>query len=280
VATNNKYSLVEQVISQIARSFRQDDIMAVSATTMCALAGAILAQRLYAPGIVIHREALGRTAHLSNMKLPYEPSSAPQESIETYLDNERVWELVFGGRWNIFMQPIQIDKYGNTNLSLVGDKVKPKVVFVGSRGFPDNTVNCDRTYFVVTDHSMKVFVEKVDFISGLGHGKVRTVLGIKIGAPHLVFSNLGVFDFDEDTGHMRIKSINSGVGLGDIIKNTGFELIVPEDVAETPHPSEEELRLIRDEIDPLGVSRLDFAKGEVYTRIKEQIQKGQRQNSN
>ncbi len=268
------YSLEEQIISQIARCFTPDDALAVNATTMCSLVGVALAQRLYAPGLVIQREAMGQMAHHSNFCLPYKPGNPSEDSLEIYLNMELAWEQVFGGKWNIVMQPVQIDQLGNANLSLVGDMTRPKVVFVGSRGLPDNTVNCERVYYVVTEHTKRVFVERVDFISGLGHGPKRKELGINSGAPRKVFSNLGVFDFDEDTGRMRIKSLHTGVPLEDVVGSTGFELIIPESVPETENPSEDEIRLIREEIDPLGMRGLDFAKGEALKELQERIRKG------
>jgi len=266
-----KYSLEEQIISQIARCYKSDDALAVNATTMCGLTGIALAQRLYAPGILIQREANGQMAHLTNFHLPYEPGNVPQDSLEVYLENERIWELVFGAKWNIIMQPVQIDQFGNVNLSVVGNKIGPDRVFVGSRGFPDNTVYCERVYYFIPEHTKRVFVNQVDFISGVGHGPIRKDIKIKNGAPHLVFSNLGVFDFDESTGRMRVKSIHSGLDLQDVIQNTGFELLTSGTVQESDSPSEEELRLIRDEIDPLGMRRLDFLKGEDYSKLADQI---------
>ena len=268
-----KYSLEEQIISQIARCFKSDDAMAVNATTMCGLTGIALAQRLYAPGILIQREANGRTAHLSNFHLPYEPSNVPEDSLEVYTENERIWELVFGAKWNIIMQPVQIDQFGNANLSIVGDKRKPDKVFVGSRGFPDNTVYCERVYYFIPEHTKRVFVDQVDFISGVGHGPVRKEIRIEKGAPNLVLSNFGVFDFEESTGRMRIKSIHTGVELQDVMQNTDFELLISGTVQESDSPTEDELRLIRDDIDPFGMRRLDFLKGEAYSKLAEQIRR-------
>jgi acyl CoA:acetate/3-ketoacid CoA transferase beta subunit len=274
--TDNKISLEEQIVSQIARCFRPDEEVAASGALTSAFVGIALAQRLYAPGIVIYREAFGRSAHMSNLRLAADAGDSLADSVEALLDFERVWELVFGGRWVMFMQPVQIDRFGNANLSVVGDKYRPNIAFVGSRGLPDNTVNCERVYYIIPEHTKRVFVEHVDFISGLGHGAARRALGINRGAPHLVFTNLGVFDFD-DSGQMRIKSIHSGAKLEDVLQNTGFDLIIPASVPGTPRPTEKESRLIREEIDPLGMSRLDFAKGPAYQSILEQIKKGRRE---
>jgi glutaconate CoA-transferase subunit B len=188
-----------------------------------------------------------------------------------YRENEQIWELVFGAKWNIIMQPVQIDQFGNANLSLVGDKTRPERVFTGSRGFPDNTVYCERVYYFVPEHTTRVFVDRVDFVSGVGCGPAREEIEIDTGTPALVFSDLGIFDFDKATGRMRVKSVHTGVELQEVIQNTGFELLLPDVVQVTESPTEDELRLIRDEIDPLGMRRLDFLKGEAYVRLAEEI---------
>jgi glutaconate CoA-transferase, subunit B len=265
------YTLEEQIVCQIARCFKPTDVLGVNSPLMCGLTALALAQRLYAPEMLIQREVNGRTTHLANFRLPFDPGHPPEDSLEVYLSNERAWELVFGGKWNIVMQPVQIDRFGNTNLSLVGNRTKPTVVFVGSRGLPDNTVNCERVYYLIPEHTTKSFVERVDFLSGVGRGAERKSIHIDRGAPHLVFSNLGVFDFDESTGRMRIRSIHIGVTLDDIVRNTGFELLIPTTIPETPAPNSEELHLLREVIDPLGMRRLDFAKGDDYKAIQEQI---------
>lgn len=172
------------------------------------------------------------------------------------------------------MQPAQIDKFGNMNISLIGDKKKPKAALVGSRGVPDNTSNGGRVYYNVADHNVRSFVEKVDFVSGCGHTGARKEGLIKYGHPKKVFSNLGVFDFDEKTGRMRVVSLNIGVTKQQVVDNTGFELIWPNPVPETPAPTEQELMYIREIVDPAGIRRADFAKGEEFKKIMDELWQG------
>jgi acyl CoA:acetate/3-ketoacid CoA transferase beta subunit len=172
------------------------------------------------------------------------------------------------------MQPVQIDQYGYMNLSLVGDRDRPSAVFVGSRGVPDNTVNGSRTLYFVPNHLKRVFVEKVDFASGLGYGKERKEGRIEWGAPLKIITNLCVMDFEEESGRVRLKSLHTGVTLDQVKENTGFELILPDPVPETEPPTSEELHWIREIIDPSGISRLDFVKGEAFKRVLSEIMKG------
>lgn len=268
------YTIEEQIVTQIARSFGPEDDFLTVGVTNCGLVGLVLAQRLYAPRLKLCMDAKGRSALLSNVSFPFMLGNPPEKFIETLATNEEIFGWLIKGKWNIIMQPVQIDKFGNTNLAVVGDKRKPSRFFVGPRGVPDNTTNGARIYYVIPDHNPRVFVESVDYICGVGYGPERKQGVVKWGAVHRVFSNLGVFDFDEKIGRMRLKSVYTGISAQQVIDNTGFELIMPEPVPETEPPTPEELHLIREVIDPMGISRLDFVKGDAYKETLKQVMQG------
>lgn len=268
------YTVEEQIVTQIARSFGPEDDVAGVGVTNCGLVGLVLAQRLYAPRLKLCMEARGRSAILSNVVFPFMLGNPPEKFIEVLVTNQDIFDWLIKGKWNIIMQPVQIDKFGNTNLAVVGDKTKPSRFFVGPRGLPDNTTNGARVYYVVPDHNPRMFVKSVDYICGVGYGQERKQGVVKWGAVHRVFSNLGVFDFDEKTGRMRLKSVYAGISVQQVIDNTGFELIIPKPVPETEPPTSEELHLIREVIDPMGISRLDFVKGDAYKETLKQVMKG------
>jgi acyl CoA:acetate/3-ketoacid CoA transferase beta subunit len=129
------------------------------------------------------------------------------------------------------------------NLSSVGDHAKPKVQVIGSRGAPGNTINHATSYWVPR-HTSRTFVEKVDFVSGVGHDR-----GIESFAKYVI-SNLGVCDFEGPDKSMRIRVLHPGVTVDEMQENTGFELAVADDVHETRDPAPAELRLIREVLDP------------------------------
>ena len=178
------------------------------------------------------------------------------------------------GKYFIIMQPIQVDQYGYMNLSLLGDMHKPSSVFVGSRNVPSNTVNMPRTLYFVPRHLRRIFVEKVDFKSGVGYGKERREGIVKWGAPIEIISNLCVVDFEEETGRARLKSTHANITLDEVKENTGFELVIPAMISETSAPTDEELNLLRNTIDPLGARRLDFVRGEEYRQVMTEIMSG------
>ena len=268
------YTREEQIVTQIARSFGPEDEIIVSATNNLGLVGSALAQKLYAPRLKLSVDAKGRSALLSSVRLPFLTGDPPEEFIETSFTMKEIFETILRGKWNMLMQPIQIDKFGNTNLLLVGDKRKPSRVFVGPRGIPENTANGAQVYYVIPDHNSRVFVERVDFICGLGYGTERKEGVVKWGAVHRVFSNLGVFDFEEETGRMRVKSVYTGVSIQQVIDNTGFELRIPKSVPEAEPPTKEELQLLREDIDPMGTARLDLVKGDARKELLKQIMQG------
>ncbi|MBI2918908.1 MAG: hypothetical protein HYY01_13075 [Chloroflexi bacterium] len=265
------YTLEEQIVSRLAKVFDPKDRILGESVTHCGRAALALAKRLYAPELALvvlcHRTSiiLNRdTLHLS-------PHTIPAEDIEGEIPERDIFFLINQGMWHIFMGPAQLDQYGNANISLIGDKFKPTVAFPGSIGLPDNTTNQKRVVWLVNTHTKRVFVPRVDFISGVGHIELRRNGVIKYGAPVLVTSNLGCFDFEPASGRMRVQSLHRGVALEQVVQNTGFELVVPASVPPTDPPTEEEVRLLREEIDPLGVCRLDFAQGVEAARISAEI---------
>ena len=121
------------------------------------------------------------------------------------------------------------------------------------RGAPGNTINHPTSYWV-PNHGPKVFVEKVDVVSGLGYDRAAK-LGEKAARFHeirRVVSNLGVFDFETPARVMRLASVHPGVAVEQVVESTGFELLIEGEVPETRAPTDEELSLIRERIDPRG----------------------------
>jgi glutaconate CoA-transferase subunit B len=106
------------------------------------------------------------------------------------------------------------------------------------------------------DHERRNFVEKVDFISGVGYldgPGARERVGLKRGGPCKVVTNMAILGFDPTTKRMRVESVHPDFTIDDVRKNTGFDLLTPDPVPQTPPPTVEEVRLIREKIDPKGV---------------------------
>ncbi|MFI5585862.1 CoA-transferase subunit beta [Amycolatopsis sp. NPDC051758] len=158
--------------------------------------------------------------------------------------------IVPHGRRHVVMGANQVDRYGNQNISAIGDHARPKKQLLGVRGAPGNTVN-HRTSYWVPRHSTRIFVDTVDVVSGVGYDNAAKAgpSAEKYHDVHRVVTNLGVFGFDTPDHSMRAVSLHPGVTREEVIAATAFELDFS-DVATTREPTDEELRLIREVLDP------------------------------
>ncbi len=151
-----------------------------------------------------------------------------------------------------FLGGAQIDMYGNINATCIGDYDNPKVRLTGSGGANDIASLCDRVIFMGL-HLPERFPEKCDYITtpGFLNGPgEREKAGLPGKGPWRVISHLGVMGFDEETCRMKLISCHPGVTPEIIQQFTGFEMIIPDDVEVTPEPTDEELRILRNEVDP------------------------------
>lgn len=154
-----------------------------------------------------------------------------------------------------FLGAAQIDRFGNINTTVIGDYGKPKVRLPGSGGACEIAINA-RKVFVIMRQGTRSFVEKLHFRTSPGHSgdkehdRARGWWGT---GPTSVVTDLGMYRFDDDTGEMTLASLHPGVTLEEVRENTGWPPRVAEDLAETQSPTGEELRLIREELDPGGV---------------------------
>jgi glutaconate CoA-transferase, subunit B len=167
-----------------------------------------------------------------------------------------------------FFRPAQVDAQGNFNNIAFGQNYShPRMRLPGTGGIPDMSTFSSQNYLYVPRHSRITFVPKLDFCSGLGYDDLR----LKGSGPKLLISDLGVFDFNN--GFLRLVSIHPGVSLEIITHRTGFQLLVSESLHETPTPSDLELHVLRNEIDPLGIRRLEFLPGAARRELlREMIQ--------
>jgi acyl CoA:acetate/3-ketoacid CoA transferase beta subunit len=173
----------------------------------------------------------------------------PGGEVEGWLPYRRHLTMVTGGRRHVMMGASQLDRYGNQNISCIGDWSRPERQLLGVRGAPVNTLNNPVSYWVPR-HSPRVFVEKVDMVSGVGYDHAA---GARFHRIPRVVTNLGVLDFDTPDRSMRLASLHPGVTVDEVREATGFPLhagggLVPY----TREPTAGELRLIRAVLDPDG----------------------------
>ncbi len=232
----------------VAEVFRGDGERLASAFGAVPTIGARLARLTFEPDLLM----TDGVAFLRADVPPLGAEAGDDAVVEGWLPFRSVFDLLWNGRRHVVMTASQIDRYGNHNFACIGPHEKPRAQLLGMRGAPGNTL-CHPTSYWVPNHSSKVFVEKVDVVSGVGYDRARA-LG-PAGRFHeirRVVSNLGVFDFATPDNRMRLASLHPGVSVDEVVEQTGFELAIDGDVPPTRLPEAEELRLVREVLDPRG----------------------------
>jgi len=163
------------------------------------------------------------------------------------------WALKRGDVSFGFSSAVQVDRVGNINSVCIGDHDRPKVRLVGPILQPEHMTCFRREYVMMPRHERRCFVERVDFVSGVGFPggrKGREALGLDWGGPRFVMTPLCIFDFDEEAGAMKVRSIHPGVAPEKVQAETGFDLGPLDNVPQTPVPDARRLDLIREVVDP------------------------------
>lgn len=220
-----------------------------------------LARRTHAPNLTIMMAGWKVNPDISRMrKLPHGefdtwlrdvPCDAHSKGFPVHL-----WRVKRGDVGFSFCSGVQVDAQGNVNSVLVGDPKNPKVRLIGPVLQPEHLSLFKREFIMMPYHEPRRFVEKVDFVSGVGYpGGLagRRELGLESGGPELIFSPKCIFDFDKERGRAKLRSIHPGVTLDEVRANTGFDLGDVSGALETPLPDPEYLRVLREEVDPHGI---------------------------
>jgi len=150
-----------------------------------------------------------------------------------------------------FLGGAQIDRFGNINATVIGDYQHPKVRLPGSGGSMEIAAWANRCY-IITPHQIRRFPEKVDFHTSIGFltgGDARKKTGVRGGGPEAVVTNLGVLRPNQN-GELVLSALHPGVTFDEVRENTGWELKMADDCAVTEPPNAEELRILREDLDP------------------------------
>ena len=249
-------------------SYSSSEMMAVAASRLLR-DGDVVFVGIGLPNLACN---LARRTHAPNLNLVYEagvigaqPARLPlsigdptlvsgaaavcsmYEIFAFYLQNGKIDVGFLGGA--------QIDRFGNVNATVIGAYDKPKVRLPGSGGSAEIAAWANRTYFI-TPHQARRFPEKCDFITGAGFlsgRQERKATGVRGGGPHAVVTDLGMLTPDEATGELVLTALHPGATVEQAVKNTGWSLRVADDLKTTQPPAAEELRLLREELDPTGI---------------------------
>jgi acyl CoA:acetate/3-ketoacid CoA transferase beta subunit len=230
----------------IADAFKDDGEIFASPMGMLPMLGVRLAKLTSNPDLVISD---GESLFLAGVP----PLFAKGDVVEGWIPFRRVFDVVAYGKRHVMMGATQVDRHGNQNISAIGDWAQPKRQLLGSRGAPGNTVN-NRTSYWVPKHSPRVFVERVDIVSGVGPALAKEAgpAAARFNDIHRIVSNLAVFGLGPDD-ELRLLSVHPGVTVDEVRAATGFELDLPTEVPTTREPTTEEQVLIREVLDPKGL---------------------------
>jgi acyl CoA:acetate/3-ketoacid CoA transferase beta subunit len=262
-----KYTIDELMSVCIARQVADGDILAQGIATPLVMAGYLLAKHTHAPRISF-ASAIGNALvdRPGTVGLTRVEELWLDQALLTFGFTQIACEFLPRFQPKEFIRPAQIDAAGNCNNVIIGADYKlPRVRLPGCGGIADVTTYYNEIYLYIPRHSRAAFVEQLDFVSGLGHSPAR-----RLGAgPRYLVSNLGQFDFAN--GQMRLITYHPGVTVAKIRTKTGFPLEIAPDLRETTPPTVEDLHLLRQVIDPLGIRRLETLSGAARKRALQKI---------
>ena len=241
-----EFTTTEMMTVAAARAVSNDDVCFVGIGMPSAACN--LARLTHAPDITLIYES--GTIGTKPDKLPL--SIGDGELCETALTTVSVPEMfrywLQGGRITVgFLGAAQLDKYGNINTTVIGDYNDPKVRLPGGGGAPEIATSCQEIYLVMKQ-SKKGFVENIDFMTSLGHGrtgKEREQLGVTTRGPSRLITDLCIWQTDPDTREFIVTSIHPGVTREQIQDTTGWTVRYADSVDETPIPEAHELEALR-----------------------------------
>jgi len=257
----------EMMVMCMARQVRDGEIVAQGLATPLAAAAYLLARATHAPNLYF-ASAIGQG-------VCRKPAPLGLTRVEALWLDRAMTSVGFVRaaadvlprlRPKEFFRPAQVDQSGNfNNLAFGQDYTRPRLRLPGSGGIPDVSIVNDDAHLYVPRHSRVTFVPRLDYRSGLGHDPRRT----HGSGPVYLVTDLGQFDFAN--GRMRLTTWHPGASPERIQARTGFALEIAPDAHETPPPAEEELRLLRTEIDPLGIRRLEGLSGAARRELLHEI---------
>jgi len=238
------YTLAELLICAASEAWRHDgEVLATGIGTIPRLA-ASLSMLTTNPDLLM----TDSEAFLLSAPNPIGPRAADfRPAYETWMGFSRIFDNVWGGKRHAMVGPTQIDRFGQANISCIGDYAKPKAMMLGVRGFPGNSISHANSFFVPA-HNTRVFKEgECDMVASIGYNPARLAKGHSLDEVdiRLVITDLCVMDFGGPEHQIRLRSLHPGITVEQVQQNTGFPVFVPGDVVTTPAPTEEQLAIIR-----------------------------------
>jgi glutaconate CoA-transferase subunit B len=254
------YTVKELLVALLARELADGERAIVGYGLVVPRAAVLLAHLLHGPNmkvsVALMRSNLFEETKLDTFELMTDWRVG--RVAEYYIKLDEIFEGLDRITDLCFISGIQVDKYGNTNLvGLKGEGKAFKMRGAGCGGSTALAALAKRCCLYMEKHDKRRFVEKCDYISAIGWGTPemgsRESLKLPGGGPKLVFTPLCIMDFDPQTKQMRLQSVHPKISIDEVVENTGFDLIIPENVGTTTPPTTEELEVLRSRVDPKGL---------------------------
>ena len=240
-------TLVELCIVAASEAWRGDGEVLASGIGIVPRLAVGLAKLTHTPELMM----TDSEAYLVEEPVPLGPRGNYQPKFAGWMPFSRVFDVVWSGKRHAMVTPSQIDRWGQGNISCIGDFRKPKAQMLGVRGFPGNSINHANSMFV-SMHSTRAFVEKeVDVVGSVGYNEMRWPDGVKRDYVdlRLIVTDLCVMDFGGPYHAIRVKSLHPGVSFEQVQAATGFPLLKASELKGTPAPTAEQLAIIQ-RLDP------------------------------
>jgi glutaconate CoA-transferase, subunit B len=241
------YSAAEMMTIAAARALCDRDVCFVGIGLPSAACN--LARLTHAPGVTLVYESGTIETRPSVLPLSIGDGILCETALTTVSVPEIFQYWLQGGRITLgFLGGAQVDRFGNLNSTVIGDYRRPQVRLPGAGGAPEIAACCGRI-FIVMRHHPRAFVEKLDFLTTLGHGRTgreRRELGLRTAGPTLLVSDLCLMHPDPETNEFVVASLHAGVTRTQVRDNTGWDVRFAAELLETPPPGTHELETLRD----------------------------------
>ncbi|MFK8018685.1 MAG: CoA-transferase subunit beta [Pseudomonadales bacterium] len=249
MSDSTNYSLAELCIVACAEAFRGDGEVLATGIGVIPRIAASVAMKTFSPDLMMtDSEAwmLDEPNPLGERGPDFKQKNA------SWMGFSRIFDNVWSGRRHAMLGPTQVDRYGQSNTSALGGSYEqPKVMMLGARGFPGNSISHPNSFFV-PGHSSRVFIDgECDFVSSVGYNPNRLPKGHSLESIDIrrIVTDLCVMDFGGTNHQARLVSLHPGITAETVKENTGFELLIGDKVPQTPAPTQEQLDIIA-EMDP------------------------------
>ena len=240
-------SATEMMTVAAARALCNNDVCFVGIGLPSAACN--LARLTHAPGITLVYESGTLETRPSILPLSIGDGELCETALATVPVPEMFQYWLQGGHITVgFLGGAQVDRYGNLNSTVIGDYRRPQVRLPGAGGAPEIAACCGRIFVVMRQHK-RAFVEKLDFLTTLGHGptgRERRQLGIRTAGPALLVSDLCIMQPEAETNEFVVTSLHAGVTREQVCRNTAWDVRFAAKVCETPPPSAQELETLRE----------------------------------